>query len=94
PMAAPQSELVQTTVSEEDPTQQALPEPKHEERTRDEPATSNDDERGKGNFERVRQYLADHPDAKVREVAKALTVSVSTANKWMIRIRGECLPRE
>jgi len=86
--------LAQTTVSEEDPTRQALPEPKHEEQTRDEPARSNDDERGKGNFERVRQYLADHPDAKVREVAKALTVSVSTANKWMIRIRGECLPHE
>jgi DNA-directed RNA polymerase specialized sigma24 family protein len=86
--------LAQTTVSEEDPTRQALPEPKHEEQTRDEPATSNDAERGKGNFERVRQYLADHPDAKVREVAKALAVSVSTANKWMIRVRGECSPRE
>ncbi len=83
--------LAQTTVSEEDSTQQALPEPRYEEQTRDEPATNNDDERGTGNFERVRQYLAAYPDAKVRDVAEALTISVSTANKWLIRVRGKCL---
>ena len=53
--------------------------------------TNYDDERERGNFERVRRYVADHPDAKVRDVAKALTISVSTADKWMIRVRSEHL---
>lgn len=81
--------LAQTTISEEDPAQQALPQPEHREQTIDELTTSNEDQRGAGNFERVSQYLADHPDAKVREVAGALTISVSTANKWMARVRGK-----
>src|SRR5205823_2334109 len=38
--------LAQKTVSEEDSTQQALPGPKHEEQTTDEPASNNEDERG------------------------------------------------
>ncbi|HLH60125.1 MAG TPA: hypothetical protein VKV20_00470 [Ktedonobacteraceae bacterium] len=83
--------LAQTTVSEEHPAEQALPQPKYEKRTTYEPATSNEDERGAGNFERVEQYVADHPDAKVREVARALTISVSTANKWMTRVKDKCL---
>ncbi len=33
--------------------------------------------------------LVIHPEAKVRDVATALTISTSTANKWMTRIRGE-----
>jgi transposase-like protein len=30
----------------------------------------------------------------LRDVAEALTISISTANKWMIRIRGKCLQGE
>jgi hypothetical protein len=35
------------------------------------------------NCERVRGYMLEYPNAKVREVAGALSISVSTANKWM-----------
>ncbi len=80
--------LAQTTVLEEDPRQQALPEPNHEERIPDESATNNEDEQGANNYERVRAYLELHPHARVRDVAEALKMSVSTANKWMNRVRG------
>jgi predicted nuclease of restriction endonuclease-like RecB superfamily len=39
------------------------------------------------NFERVKLFLAEHPGAKVREVAQALAISRTTANKWMTRLR-------
>lgn len=83
--------LAQTTVIEEGSVQQALPPPEHRQRATDRPARRDDDEQGTDNFERVSLYLADHPDAKVRDVAKVLTISVSTANKWMIRVRGKRL---
>lgn len=35
------------------------------------------------NCERVRAYMLEYPKAKVREVAGALSISISTANKWM-----------
>lgn len=93
----------QTTVSVEATTPYALPSPQNEQKASQgeqqanipqEATGENSDEQGANNYERVKAYLAGHPDAKVRDVARALTVSVSTANKWMIRIRGECLPRE
>ncbi len=80
--------LAETTVVEEDPGQQALPEPNHEERGTDESTTHNEDEQGANNYERVRAYLELHPHARVRDVAEALKMSVSTANKWMNRVRG------
>jgi hypothetical protein len=46
-----------------------------------------DDEPGVNNYERVKTYLALHAGAKVREVAEALTISVSTVQKWMVRIK-------
>ncbi len=33
--------------------------------------------------------MVTHPDAKVRDVAEALSISVSTANKWMNRVKGK-----
>ena len=93
--------LAQTTVSEEAPTPYALPSPQGEQEANKGEQRANiaqkatgecDDEQMANNYERVKAYLAVHPDAKVRDVAEALTISVSTANKWMIRIRGECLP--
>jgi hypothetical protein len=41
------------------------------------------------NYERVKAYLAEHPNATVREVATALSISPSTANKWMRRAKEE-----
>ncbi len=41
------------------------------------------------NFQRVRAYLADTPDATVRDVASALKISLTTANKWMHRVREQ-----
>jgi hypothetical protein len=95
--------LAQTTVDVEETTPYALPSPqdKHEASQGQQQANIAQEstgeksyEQGANNYEGVKEYLAGHPDAKVREVARALTISVSTANKWIIRIRGECLPRE
>jgi hypothetical protein len=41
------------------------------------------------NCERVKAYMAEHPNAKVREVAQALSMSTSTASKWMRYIEEE-----
>jgi hypothetical protein len=83
--------LAQVTVSEEPEVPQALPSPQGEQRanTAQENLGERDDEQGANNYERVKAYLTGHPEAKVRDVAKALTISVSTANKWMIRIKGK-----
>jgi DNA-directed RNA polymerase specialized sigma24 family protein len=95
--------LAQTTVSEEAPTPYALPSPQGEQKANmgeqwanlsQEATGVSDDEQAVSNCERVKAYLAGHPDAKVRDVAEALTISVSTANKWMNRIRGRCLQGE
>lgn len=40
------------------------------------------------NLERVRAYMAEHEDATAREVSKALTMSISTANKWMRQVKA------
>jgi len=87
-----QALLTQTIVSaEEVSTLQALPSPQSEQRTRtaQELTAANKDEHEINNYERVKAYLVTHPEAKVRDVATALTISTSTANKWMTRIRGE-----
>jgi hypothetical protein len=95
--------LAQTTFSEEAPTPYALPSLQCEQEANKGEQRANIlqeatgeciDEQVTNNYERVKAYLARHPDAKVRDVAEALTISVSTANKWMIRIRGECSPGE
>jgi uncharacterized membrane protein len=40
-----------------------------------------------GHFESVQAFLADAPNATVRDVASALEISLTTANKWMHRVR-------
>jgi hypothetical protein len=81
--------LAQTTVTEEANTQTLLlPEGEHSTNTTQEASAADEDEPGANNGERVRAYLLLHPDAKVREVAEALSMSVSTANKWMSRVKG------
>src|SRR5712692_2169816 len=47
------------------------------------------EEEGANNGERVKAYLADHPKAPLREIAEALTISVTTARKWRGRVQGE-----
>ena len=86
--------LAQTTVSQEANMPYASPQDERGTNTAQEATGESDDDHGTNNHERVKAYLVGHPDAKVRDVARALKVSVSTANKWMIRIRGEYLPRE
>ena len=46
------------------------------------------------NFERVKAYLARHPEATDREVAEALTMSTSTANKWRKRVKETTVQSE
>lgn len=82
--------LVQTTVSVEAITPCALPSPQDEQEANQgqrraniaQEATGEDsNEQRANNSKRAKAYLEGHPDAKVRDVARALTVSVSTANK-------------
>lgn len=47
------------------------------------------EEEGANNGERVKAYLADHPKAPLREIAEALTISVTTARKWRSCVQGE-----
>jgi hypothetical protein len=44
-------------------------------------------EEGENNGERVKAYLADHPRATLRDIAGALTISVTTARKWRSRVQ-------
>ena len=81
--------LTQTTVSEEANTQTLLlAEGEQSTNTSQETSVEGDDEQAANNGGRVRAYLVLHPGAKVREVAEALAISVSTANKWMSRVKS------
>ncbi len=81
--------FTQTTVSEEANTQTLLlPEGEQATNTAQEVSSHDEDEQVANNGQRVKAYLTLHPDAKVREVAEALSISVSTANKWMSRIKA------
>jgi hypothetical protein len=82
--------LMQTTVAEA-VHQEALPEPQNEQSgehmhifTLVDKAQQHVD-----NYERVKSYLADHPKATLHEIAGALTISVTTANKWRGKLRAE-----
>jgi transposase len=42
------------------------------------------------NYQRVKGYLLEHPDASAREIKKALgNISVTTANNWKNRVKKE-----
>jgi hypothetical protein len=82
--------LTQATVSEEVNNEQLLlPEGEQAANTAPQAAAGEDEEQGANNGQRVKAYLLHHPDAKVREVAEALSISTSTANKWIGRVRTE-----
>jgi hypothetical protein len=81
--------LSQTTVTEEANIPALfLPEGEQRTNTSQEASATDEDGQGANNGQRVRAYLVLHPDAKVRDVAEALSISVSTANKWMSRVKG------
>lgn len=42
-----------------------------------------------GSFERVKKYLHDNPNAKVREVGDALQMSPSSAHTWMKKVKEQ-----
>ena len=68
----PKPTIVNQTLVQED-EQKALPAPK--------PVQSD-------NYERVRVYMVDNPNATARTVGNALGMSATTANKWMSRLRA------
>jgi hypothetical protein len=82
--------LMQSTVTEE-PAMQALPSPKEEqaETIPPEDAHTTEAKLEVNNYERVKSYLVEHPRATLHEIAGALTISVTTANKWRSRILAE-----
>src|SRR5437763_2861465 len=82
--------LSKPTITEEANTEQLLlSQGEQTANTAQEAIATDEDEQGTNNGERVKAYLLLHPDATVREVADALTISVSTANKWMSRAKGK-----
>jgi hypothetical protein len=82
--------FMQTTVAEE-VRQEALPESKNEKAGEQMQVSTPGDkaQQNVDNYERVKSYLADHPKATLHEIAGALTISVTTANKWRGKIRAE-----
>ena len=81
--------LMHTTV-EEEVHQQVLPSPKEAQAETIPPEDARNEEKLEvNNRERVKSYLAEHPRATLHEIAGALTISVTTANKWRTRILAE-----
>jgi len=82
-----------TTVCEENQKKQqtlALPQAKSDSPTlQTTRRTPNAKRKNSANYERVRAYMDDHQNASVREVAKALNIGISTANKWMQKVKNE-----
>ncbi len=67
---------------------QALPSPKDEQTETIPPLEEKTEEKLEvDNRERVQAYLAEHPKATLHEIAGALTISVTTANKWRTRLQ-------
>ena len=51
--------------------------------------TSRAKRKASSNYERVRAYMDTHQNVSVRDVAKALNIGISTANKWMQKVKNE-----
>ncbi len=78
------------TTVEEEVRQEALPSPKEAQAETIPPEDARNEEKLEvNNRERVKSYLAEHPRATLHEIAGALTISVTTANKWRTRILAE-----
>jgi hypothetical protein len=77
----------QTTVSEDNQVKHqtlALPQAKS-----NSPTLLTAKRKSSVNYERVRSYMDTNQNASVREVAKALNIGISTANKWMQKVKNE-----
>lgn len=81
-------QLLMPTTVEEEVHQQALPAPVQAGTIPPEDATT-EAKLEVNNYERVKSYLSEHPKATLHEIAGALTISVTTANKWRTRILAE-----
>lgn len=83
--------LAQTTIVEGESEQHTLALPNGEQgaNSAGEAVSTDDKKQATNNYERVKYYLIEHPGAKVREVARALSISISTASKWMVRVQSE-----
>ena len=92
--------LAQVTVSEELQVSPALPAPQSEQganmkayegeqetNTALQAPAGHGHEQEANNFERVKAYLTRYPEATDRQIAEALTMSTSTANKWRKRVK-------
>jgi len=80
-------QLLRHTTVEEEVRQEALPSPKEAQAETMSPEDAHKEAKLEvNNYERVKSYLADHPKATLHEIAGALTISVTTANKWRGRI--------
>jgi len=99
--------LAQVTVSEEALSLEALPSPQSEQKantkvcegeqetnTAQQAPTEHNHEQEANNFERVKAYLARHPGATDRQIAEALAMSTSTANKWRKRVKETAVESE
>ncbi len=83
-------QLLRHTTVEEEVRQEALPSPKEAQAETISPEDATTEAKLEvNNYERVKSYLADHPKATLHEIAGALTISVTTANKWRTRILAE-----
>ncbi len=99
--------LTQVMVSEESLPLEALPSPQSEQKANtkvcegeQETNTAEQAPGGQGheqemnNFERVKAYLTRYPEATDRQIAEALTMSTSTANKWRKRVKEATVENE
>ncbi len=84
-------ELLMHTTGAEEVHREALPEPQNEQSGEQMHISTSGDKAQQhvDNYERVQSYLADHPKATLHEIAGALTISVTTANKWRGKLRAE-----
>jgi hypothetical protein len=93
---APRTFLSHTNISEEPCSVPILPlhESEQSANISQKGSGSDESEQSANNYERVNAFMATHPDAKVRDVAGALSISISTANKWMNRVKGKDVQNE
>ncbi len=83
-------QLLMPTTVEEEVRQEALPSPEEAQAETIPPEDAPTEAKlAVNNYERVKSYLVDHPKATLHEIAGALTISVTTANKWRGKIRAE-----
>jgi hypothetical protein len=84
---------VETPISTKKSTSTAIPQPKKvagETTVTEEPVKALPTPkkiRGAENFEKIKEYLIHHPDAKAKEVASALKISIPTASRYMKEVR-------